>query len=93
MSDIIKCSGGEVFDFGASSFSPGPGGGGGEKVVVIACEEDLALCKDAMESGVPVHSTELILGGVLRQELELHEYPSKLFTYSHTKHPPPPNKK
>ena len=71
MSDIIKCSGGEVFDFGAS-FSPG------EKVIVIACEEDLAMCKDAMESGVPVHSTELILGGVLRQELELHEYPSNL---------------
>ena len=69
MSDIIKCSGGEVLDFGVS-FSPG------EKVIVIACEEDLGMCKDAMESGVPVHSTELILGGVLRQELELHEYPS-----------------
>ena len=73
MSDIIKCSGGEVFDFGAS-FSPGAE----EKVIVIACEEDLAMCKDAMESGVPVHSTELILGGVLRQELELHEYLSNI---------------
>ena len=75
MSDIIKCSGGEVFDFVASSsLSKGEG----EKVIVVACEEDLALCKDAMESGVTVHSTELILGGVLRQELKLHEYPSKI---------------
>jgi hypothetical protein len=77
MSDIIKCSGGEAFDFVAgASLSPAPRG---EKVIVIACEEDLALCKDTMESGAAVHSTELILGGVLRQELELHEYPSKLF--------------
>ena len=90
MSDIIKCSGGEVFDFVASSsLSPGTGGGG-EKVIVVACEEDLALCKDAMESGVTVHSTELILGGVLRQELKLHEYPSKIIYYNHAKHPPPP---
>lgn len=77
MSDIIKCSGGEVFDFVASSsLSLAPGGGG--EVIIVACEEDLALCKDTMESGVTVHSTELILGGVLRQELKLHEYPSKI---------------
>ena len=76
MSDIVKCSGGEVFDFGAS-FSRGE-----EKVIVVACEEDLAMCKDAMDSGVAVHSTELILGGVLRQELELHEYPSNFLPQS-----------
>lgn len=70
MSDIIKCSGGEVLDLGPS-FSLDPG----EKVVIISCEEDLGICKEVMESGVPVHSTELILGGVLRQELELHKYP------------------
>ena len=78
MSDIIKCSGGEAFDFGTSSSCSSLGG---ERIIVVACEEDLSICKDAMESGVPVHSTELILGGVLRQELELHEYPNEYYYY------------
>ena len=69
MSDIIKCSGGEALDFDPSLLP-------GEKVIVVTCEEDLSMCRAAMEAGVPVHSTELILGGVLRQELELHAYPS-----------------
>lgn len=71
MSDIIKCSGGEALDF-TSLLSLRPGE---EKVIVVTCDEDLGMCKDVMEAGIPVHSTELILGGVLRQELELHSYP------------------
>ena len=70
MSDIIKCSGGEALDF-TPSLASGPG----EKVIVVSCEEDLSMCKAVMDAGIPVHSTELILGGVLRQELELHSYP------------------
>lgn len=72
MSDIIKCSGGEAFDF-IPSLTPDADG---KKVIVVSCEEDLSMCKEAMDAGVPVHSTELILGGVLRQELDLHSYPS-----------------
>ena len=69
MSDIIKCSGGEALDF-EPALTPE------EKVIVVSCEEDLELCRDALAAGVGVHSTELILGGVLRQELDLHSYPS-----------------
>ena len=68
MSDIIKCSGGEASDFNLS-ITPE------EKVIIVTCEEDLSMCKDAMDAGIPVHSTEFILGGVLKQELELHSYP------------------
>jgi len=67
MADIIKCSGGEVM-----STMPLTQGGAG--VVIVTCEEDLSMCRAAMEAGVPVHSTEFILGGVLRQELDLHSH-------------------
>ena len=67
MVDIIKCSGGEVL----SSLPHTPG----EGVIIVTCESDLSMCRTAMEAGVPVHSTELILGGVLKQELDLHSYP------------------
>ena len=73
MSDIIKCSGGEAFDY-EPSLSPG------DKVIVVSCEEDLGMCRAALDAGVVVHSAELILGGVLRQELDLHSYPSNLYS-------------
>ena len=68
MADIIRCSGGEVL----SSLPHTPG----EGVIIVTCEGDLSMCRKAMEAGVPVHSTEVILGGVLKQELDLHSYPS-----------------
>ena len=68
MSDIIRCSGGEPVDF-VSPVAPS------ETALVVSCEEDLELCKESMEAGVPVHSAELILGGVLRQQLDLKSYP------------------
>lgn len=68
MSDIIKCSGGEAVDF-SPPIEPG------DRVIIVSCDQDLSMCKEAMEAGVPVHSTELILGGVLRQALDLGSYP------------------
>ena len=67
MRDIVECAGGEVLQ--APPTAPGEG------VVIVACPEDLPSCQVAMATGVPVHSTELILGGVLRQELDLRAYP------------------
>ncbi len=68
MVDIIKCSGGEPLDY-TPSVTPG------DKVIVITCEEDLNKTSDANAVGVPVCSTELVLGGVLRQEVEIDSYP------------------
>ena len=67
MTDIIKCSGGEAVQF-ESPVLPG------DRVVIISCEDDLSMCKDSMEAGVPVFSSEFILGGVLKQELDLKSY-------------------
>lgn len=67
MTDIIKCSGGEAVQF-ESPVLPG------DRVIIISCEDDLSMCKDSMDAGVPVFSTEFILGGVLKQELDLESY-------------------
>ena len=79
MADIIKCAGGEVLSTLPLSVEEG--------VLIVACEEDIGSCRAAVEVGVPVHSTELILGGVLHQELDLHSYPS-FFTSSSLFLPP-----
>ena len=67
MADIVKCSGGEVL-----TTLPHPPGVG---VLVVASQDDLSMLSGALEAGVPIYSTELILGGVLRQELNLELYP------------------
>ena len=66
MADIVKCSGGEPLDF-SSPIPPG------DRVVIVTCEDDLGMCRDVGE--VPVCSTELVLGGVLRQEVDVDSYP------------------
>lgn len=44
-------------------------------VFVISCEDDRSVCRKPMEAGIPVVSAEVLLAGVLRQELSLEEYP------------------
>ncbi len=46
-----------------------------DRVFVISCEEDRSVCKKPLAAGVPVVSAEVLLTGVLRQELNLEEYP------------------
>ena len=67
MADIVKCSGGEVL----TKLPDHPG----EGVLIVASPDDLSMLSTAVKAGVPVHSTELILSGVLRQELDLISYP------------------
>ena len=68
MTDIVTCSGGEVL-----TTLPHPPGVG---VIIVASPDDLSMLSRAVEAGMAIHSTELILGGVLRQELDLTAYPS-----------------
>ena len=75
MADIIKCSGGDPLDF----LSPVPLG---ERTVIVTCDDDLSMCREAAEAGVPVCSTEFILGGVLKQELDLKSYPLIYYSLS-----------
>ena len=70
MADIIKCSGGEVM-----TTLPRPPG---VEVIIVASPDDLSMLSAAVEGGMTVHSTELILGGVLRQEIDLTTYPLEM---------------
>ena len=45
------------------------------RVLIISCEDDRSVCKKPLEAGIPVVSAEVLLTGVLRQELNLEEYP------------------
>jgi len=45
-----------------------------DKVFVISCEEDRNVCKKPLEAGIPVVSAEVLLTGILRQQLDLEEY-------------------
>ncbi|KAJ7387507.1 Mediator of DNA damage checkpoint protein 1 [Desmophyllum pertusum] len=47
------------------------------RILVISCEEDRSVCKKPLEAGILVVSAEVLLTGVLRQELNLKEH--KLF--------------
>ena len=46
-----------------------------DRVFVISCKEDKSVCKKPLEAGIPVVSAEVLLTGVLRQQLDLEEYP------------------
>lgn len=69
MKDIIKSAKGEFLTSMPRSRENG--------VFVISCEDDRSVCRKPMEAGIPVVSAEVLLTGVLRQELSLEEY--KLF--------------
>ena len=45
------------------------------RVFVISCNEDRSVWKKPLEAGIPVVSAEILLTGILRQELDLEEYP------------------
>ena len=42
---------------------------------MISCNEDKSVLKEPLEAGIPVVSAEILLTGILRQELNLEEYP------------------
>ena len=42
---------------------------------MISCNEDRSVWKKPLEAGIPVVSAEILLTGILRQELDLEEYP------------------
>ena len=46
-----------------------------ENLLVISCEEDIQACQPCLYAGIPVYTAELLLTGILRQELDLQEYP------------------
>lgn len=52
-----------------------------DNVLIISCDDDHDACKQAIASGIPVYSAELLLTGILRQELFLDKYPFEFDIY------------
>ena len=43
-----------------------------DNVFVVSTPDELAQCDPALSAGIPVCSTEIILGGILRQVLDIN---------------------
>ena len=69
LSDIIKCSGGQILDVLPTTKD--------DQTLIVSCDQDLDTCKSAQNVGLVVYTPELILSGALRQELDVVTYPSK----------------
>ena len=46
-----------------------------EKTIVVSCDADLAACQRTLDEYIPVVNAEFLLGGILRQEVEIDVYP------------------
>lgn len=47
----------------------------GDKVLVISCPDDKAVCDSAVKAGIAIVNAEFILTGILRQENAADKYP------------------
>ncbi|XP_062507296.1 mediator of DNA damage checkpoint protein 1-like isoform X2 [Corticium candelabrum] len=61
MRDIVCCAGGEMLAKLPEAYE--------EQTVIISCAEDLHLCRRSIEKGIPVHSKDFVVEGVLKQEI------------------------
>ena len=48
---------------------------GSDTVSIITCDADLSTCKAASEGGVSLYSSEYLLSGILRQQMDPVSYP------------------
>ncbi|KAI0227639.1 hypothetical protein LSAT2_021845 [Lamellibrachia satsuma] len=76
MKDIIQCAGGEYLPSPPCSYQ--------EKTVVVSCDANKAVCQRTLDGNIPVVSAEFLLTGILRQEVELDQYPLTIESMSST---------
>ena len=48
---------------------------GSDTVSIVTCDADLSKCKAASQGGVSLYSSEYLLSGILRQQLDPESYP------------------
>lgn len=46
-----------------------------DRLIVISCDDDAAQCRALVDCGIPVVTSEFLLTGVLRQEVDVEVYP------------------
>jgi hypothetical protein len=66
MKDIITSAGGKVLEVCPSVPC--------DDILVVSCDQDVPTCQDMLTAGVRVCTNEVILTGILRQELEIDKY-------------------
>jgi len=79
MKEIIQCAGGQVLpsipsqqhlaELKNNTTEQGMPG-----LLVISCDKDFQLCTEFIKKGFDIHNAELILSGVLKQQLDLDLY-------------------
>lgn len=79
MKEIIQCAGGQVLPKVPSQqqladFKKNLTEQGTPTLLVISCDRDFQLCSEFMKNGFDIHSAELVLSGVLKQQLDLDLY-------------------
>ena len=48
---------------------------GSDNVFIVTCDADLNTCRAASEGGVSLYSSEYLLSGILRQQMDPESYP------------------
>ncbi|ESP05694.1 hypothetical protein LOTGIDRAFT_103252 [Lottia gigantea] len=76
MAEILECSGAQVLKSLPKKKE--------DNMVIISCDEDKTLCQPAISNGIDIVSSEFILTGILRQQIDIQSYPLlyKLFISS-----------
>ncbi|RUS22348.1 hypothetical protein BC937DRAFT_89621 [Endogone sp. FLAS-F59071] len=74
--EIVECAGGKLIT--TVSLRKLRDGAASNSLIILSCEEDRDRWKDFRAHGLPVHSPELLLTGVLRQELDVDAKEFKL---------------
>lgn len=79
MKEIILCAGGQVLASIPSQqqlieWKNSTTEKGMPVLLVISCEKDVQLCADFIKKGFEIHNAELILSGVLKQQLDFDLY-------------------
>lgn len=79
MKEIIQCAGGQVLASVPSQqhlaeLKRKAIDQGSPVLLVISCDKDGLLCSEFLKKGFDIHNAELILSGVLKQQLDLDLY-------------------
>ncbi|KAJ8033065.1 Mediator of DNA damage checkpoint protein 1 [Holothuria leucospilota] len=73
MKDIIKSAGGEILSRVPCQHQ--------DCTVVISCEADSSKCLPAVAADIPIVTAEFLLTGLLRQKIDLEEYPFQVLLF------------
>jgi hypothetical protein len=66
MRDIIQCAGGQYLASEPHKFE--------DRLVIVSCDDDVAMCMSAVDCGIPIVNSEFLLTGILRQQIDIDAF-------------------